>query len=124
MHGVLLDNVTFNMFESCNSGIDFLPSQMMKEDKTTGCLTTYCMKVIKVWLWLFRDYGLIVESKHDNTSVEPTNQAAKMCSTFLKSHNEIIIESIAEKDEPVRKYNKSMIMNSKNVRKVKVERII
>ena len=84
MHKVLLDNVTSNMFESCNPGIDFLPSEMMKEDKITGWLATDYMKVMKVWLWLLRSCGLIIKCKCDNASVEPTNYTAKICSAYLK----------------------------------------
>ena len=82
------------------------------------------MKEMKVWLWLFRYYGLIIESKYDNASVEHTKYTAKMCSAYLKSHNENIPASIAEKSEAVSKHKNSMTMNSKNVRKVKVDPVI
>ena len=47
-----------------------------------------------------------------------------MCSARLKLHNENIPASIVEEHEAVSKHKNSMTMNSKNVRKVKVEPII
>ena len=44
---------------------------MMKEDKTSGWLETDYIKVMKVFLWLFRNYGLNIESKYDNPSINP-----------------------------------------------------
>ena len=46
----------------------------MNEDRTTGCLATDLMKVMTAWLWLFQNYGLIVENKYDNASVDPTKK--------------------------------------------------
>ena len=96
------------MFELCNSDIDFLPSEMMNEDRTTGWLAINLMKVIKVWLWLFRNYGLIIENKHDDVSVDHTKYNAKMCSACLKLRNENIPLTLSEKkgsSEQPQKFN-------------------
>ena len=72
---------------------------MINENRTTGWLATCFVKVTKVWLWLFQSYGLIIENKHDNTSVDPPKHNAKMCSACLKLHNEKIPLTLAEKRE-------------------------
>ena len=97
---------------------------MIKEDKTTSWIETDYMKVMTFWLWLFRNHGLIVESKHNNASVDPTNHTAKMCLAYLKLHNEHIPASVAEKREAVSKHKNAMTMHSKNVQKVKVQPIV
>ena len=41
---------------------------------------------------------------HDNAGVDTAEHTAKMCSAYLKSHNENVPASIAEKREAVRKH--------------------
>ena len=70
---------------------------MMNEDRTTGRLATDFMKVAKVWLWLFRNHGLIIENKYGDASVDPPKHNTKMCSACLKSCNEKNPLTLAEK---------------------------
>lgn len=97
---------------------------MTNKTKTTGWLTKKHMKVMKVWLWLFENYWSIIETKHDDASIDTAKHTAKMCSAYLKLHKENIPTSIGDKCEAVNKHKISITINSKNERKFKVEPII
>jgi len=36
MHKIFLENISKNLFELYNSNIDFLPTKILKDNKTTG----------------------------------------------------------------------------------------
>ena len=44
----LLDNIRKILFKLFNSGADFLPADMLKEEKRTGWCATDLMKAVKV----------------------------------------------------------------------------
>ena len=112
------------MFKLCNSGIDFLPTEIMKEDKISGWLATDYMKVIKVFLWLFRNYGLIIENKYNNPSINPMKCNTKTYLTYLKLYNLNIPKILEDRRDIVWKHKELMIMNSKMIRQVKIEPIV
>ena len=53
----------------------------MKEAKTTGLLVIDYIKE-KVWIWLYRNYRLIIESKYDN-KVRILQNAPLKCSLLI-----------------------------------------
>ena len=46
---IVEDDVSSCIFDLCNLGIDFLPAEVMKGNKTTGWLNADYNKVNKVW---------------------------------------------------------------------------
>ena len=36
IYSIVVDNVSLCIFDLCDLGIDFLPTEIMKDDKTTG----------------------------------------------------------------------------------------
>ena len=63
----LKDNISKNLFELCNSNIDFLPTTMLNECKTTDSLTSDFIRTMKIWLWMHRNIDIIIE-KHFNVN--------------------------------------------------------
>ena len=49
VHSIVVDVVSLCTFDLCDSGMDFLPAEVMKGDKTTGWLGADHNKLNKVW---------------------------------------------------------------------------
>ena len=60
VHSIVADDVSSCMFDLCDSGIDFLPAEVMKGDKTTGWLGADYNKVNKVWPYVWRNFDSLV----------------------------------------------------------------
>ena len=64
VHSIVADDVSSCMFDLCDSGIDFLPTEVMKGDKTTGWLGADYDKVNKVWPYVWRNFDSLVNKKN------------------------------------------------------------
>ena len=49
IHSIVEQDVATILFEISNSGIDFLPNELLKGDRTTGWLGSDFTKIAKVW---------------------------------------------------------------------------
>ena len=63
----LKDDASKKLFELCSSNIDFLPTTMLNECKTTGWLASDFIRTMKMWLWACRNVDTIIE-KHFNVN--------------------------------------------------------
>ena len=61
VHSIVADGVSSCMFDLCDSGIDFLPTEVMKGDKPTGWLGADYNKVNKVWPYVWRNFHSLVK---------------------------------------------------------------
>lgn len=92
----MIEDVSPTLFDSCNSGIDFLPIEIMNGDKTTGWIAD-CNRTTKVWCCLWRNFDAIIENKFQNPSMETMKHTGKMCLIYLKLCNKPIPSKIDEK---------------------------
>ena len=52
IHSIVEQDVATILFEISNSGIDFLPNESLKRDRTTGWLGSDFTKIAKAWLYV------------------------------------------------------------------------
>ena len=108
VHTIVADDVSSCIFDLCDSGIDFLPAEVMKSYKTTGWLGADYNKVNKVWPHVWRNFDSLVKKKYDNQSKVSLEYTSKMCTTYLKLYNLHIPEKINDKRKAVLEHKKTM----------------
>lgn len=79
----LKDDVSKNLFESCSSNINFLPTTILNECKTTGWFASDFIRTMKMWLWMCRNIDAIIE-KHFNVINDDDSKKCNslMCSAY------------------------------------------
>ena len=115
---IFLDNVSKSLFELRNSGIIFLPAEILKEQKTISWFATNFTKVMKVWLQLFRNHAIIIENKFITTNFDLQNRNARLSSTYLKLRDLSFSEKLPDACEAVINHKKLMTSNSRNLKKI------
>ena len=125
-HSIIAEDVTSCIFDLCNSGIDFLPSELMKGNNTTGWLGSDFNKFSIVWPYAWRNFDKLVSQKFDQASIDTNKYTSKMCFSYLKLHNLLPIPlKIDDKRKAVRQH-KLDSLNSKKYKKneLKLEYLI
>ena len=107
-------DVSSNTFVLSDAGIDFLPSEVMKTDKTAGWLGADFNKINKVWPWIWRNVDPISRQKFNTLEVDATKYASKMCTAYLKLCNQPIPANINEKRSAVMNHKKECL-NSNSI---------
>ena len=105
-YSIVVADVSSNTFYLCNSGINFLPAEVMKGDKTTGWLVSDCSKINKVWLWIWQNINNLVFKKFNTTLVDTTKHASKMRIACLKFYNQPIPAKINNRRNTVLEHKK------------------
>ena len=100
-------DVSSNTFVLSDAGIDFLPSEVMKTDKTAGWLGADFNKINKVWPWIWRNVDPISRQKFNTLEVDATKYTSKMCTAYLKLCNQPIPANINEKRSAVMNHKKN-----------------
>ena len=65
------------------------------------------MKVIQVWLQLFRNYITIIENKFSNTNFYIHKYNTRICSAYLKLHNLSVPKKFPDKCKAVMNYKET-----------------
>ena len=117
VHSVASADISSNMFILCDSGIDFLPTEVMKGDKgdkTTGWLGADFNKTNKIWPWMWRNVDSYMRKKFDTLLVDANEHASKMCIAYLKLYNLPIPAKPNDKRSAAMNYKKESL-NSKSI---------
>ena len=76
-HSIIVEDVTSCIFDLCNSGIDFLLSELMKYNNTTGWLGSDFNKFSIVWLYALCNFDNLVSEKFDQVSIDTNKYTSK-----------------------------------------------
>ena len=112
VHKTFLDNVSKNLFELYYLNKDFLPTEILKDDKIIGQLTSDLTKVMIVWLWLFRNYGIIIKNTFSNINFDVKKHNVKIYTICLKLCNIKVPNKLSKKRKVVIKHKQLMASNS------------
>ena len=74
---------------------------MLKGDKTTGWIASDYMKVMKLLPWIFRYHNSTVKDKFNNSNFNIKDYNTKICTAYLKLHNEKNPSKLIEKCDAV-----------------------
>ena len=107
VHSIVAADVSSNTFHLCNSGIDFLPAEVMKNDKTAGKLGSDYNKIDKVWCWVWKNDNSFTCKRFNTALLDTTKYTSKMRSAYLKLRNLPILEKIDDK--------RNVVLEEKNI---------
>ena len=125
VHKQFKDDISKNLFYLCNSNIDFLPTTILNEDKTTGWLASDFMKVMKIWPYLLRNVDSIIEHKFKISSkVDVKKFTKKMCTAHLNMCNIEVPNDLNNQRIAVLNHKESLSRNSNNLKNIKFEPLI
>ena len=124
MHAVVEQDVSTTLFQISTSGIDFLPNELLKGDRTTGWIGSDFIRIAKVWLYVWRDYGTRLKNKLYDPDISAKKYSSKMCIAYLKLHNIDVPDKIADKRKAVTKHQQSMKCKSSKIKEMKINPII
>ena len=69
------------IFNLCDLGIDFLPVEVIKGNKTTGWLGAKYSKVNKFLPYIWCNFDSLINKKFDNLSMKRIEYTSKMYTT-------------------------------------------
>ena len=124
IHCTVEQDVATILFEISNSGIDFLPNELLKGDRTTGWLGSDFTKIAKVWPYVWRLYDNALQKDLNNPDISVTKYSSKMRVAYLKLYNIEVPAKIGEKQKAVAKHQQSMKCKSNKIKEIKIHPII